>query len=62
MPIVSNNEKPCEISGKFIFLFTSRCYVHKYGSIQGGNQKFVKIDISPNLSTPFTLHQDKGRN
>ena len=59
---MSNNEKTCEISGKFIFLFTSKYYVYKYGNIQRGNRKFVKIDISPNLSTLSTLHQDIRRN
>ena len=59
---MSNNEKTCEISGKFIFLFTSKYYVYKYGNIQRGNRKFVKIDISLNLSTLSALHPDKGRN
>ena len=59
---MSNNERTCEISGKFIFLFTSKYYVYKYGNIQRGNRKFVRIDISPNLSTLSTLHQYKGRN
>ena len=62
VPIVSNNEKTCEISGKFIFLFTSKYYDYKYGNIQHGNRKFVKIDISPNLSTLSTLRPDKGIN
>ena len=57
-----NNEKTCEISGKFIFLFTSKYDVYKYGNIQHGNRKFVKIDISLNLSTLSALHPDKGRN
>ena len=59
---MSNNEKTCEISGKFIFLFTSKYYVYKYGNIQRGNRKFVKIDISPNLYTLSKLHPDNRRN
>ena len=59
---MSNNEKTCENSGKFIFLFTSKYYVYKYGNIQRGNRKFVKIDISPNLYTLSKLHLDNRRN